>query len=79
MPLRRVPVGNPLGLGEALDLAADLLVLVEHRELDKRTVVDEEDGVAGWLANQVFTGGVEDPVDWCFGRYDVIPVVLAAR
>jgi len=58
-----MPLGDPLGLGEALDLVTNLLVLVEHRALDKRTVVDEEDGVAGWLANQVFTGGVEDPVD----------------
>ena len=79
MPLRRMPLGDPLGLGEALDRVTNLLLLVEHRALYKRTVVDEEDGVAGRLANQVFTGGVEDPVDWCFGRYDVIPVVLAAR
>jgi len=74
-----MPLGDPLGLGEALDLVTNLLVLVEHRALDKRTVVDEEDGVAGWLANQVFTGGVDDPVDCCSGRHDVIPVVLAAR
>jgi hypothetical protein len=51
-----MPLGDPLGLGEALDLVTNLLVLVEHRALDKRTVVDEEDGICGWLANQVFTG-----------------------
>jgi len=42
VPLRRVPLGDPFGLGEALDLVTNLLLLVEHRALYKRTVVDEE-------------------------------------
>ena len=42
MPLRRMPLGDPLGLGEALDRVTNLLLLVEHRALYKRTVVDEE-------------------------------------